>query len=371
MLLSSMADPFLRKHFCFLTLFLLGMEGSSPAHLQTQPQAPEDTFPPLWHLVPENIEDYPIRNHKTVINVWNYLERLGLYKILLKSSAKYFSGLGPNNVNNILWGLPLQHGWQYRSGRLADPFNSTGCGHMDRESLCISEFSWWACMNYYLAAIPFLGALDSDFFEELPNEVELMPPDKQREHFCLSTAECNTQIPKVMSAWRDFFKYLLSTAPNSETASSPLFSEDEALGYMWKAHTLSISSAFRKCQKSLSYFSGPESNFGEAWSTTVNFLAATHFPTNFNVTNNFQTGFPPRILLEGDKVPFIDDFTLLQNKVIFLLESLHTTNKNTDLNWLRRILRKMRKLVLKHVDEHTIAKMYTNFYWICWIQYNA
>lgn len=117
MLLSSMADPFLGKHFCCLTLFLLGLEMSSPAHLQTQPQASEDTFPPLWHLAPENFEDYHIQNHKTVINVWNYLERLGLYKILLKSSAKYFSGLGPNNVNNILWGLPLQHGWQYRSGR--------------------------------------------------------------------------------------------------------------------------------------------------------------------------------------------------------------------------------------------------------------
>lgn len=79
---------------------------------------------------------------------------------------------------------------------------------------------------------------------------------------------------------------------------------------------------------SLSYLSGPESSFGEAWSSTVHFLAATRLPTNFNVTNNFQTGLPPRILLEGDK-PFIGDFTLLQNKVLFLLESLHTTNKNT------------------------------------------
>uniref|UniRef100_A0A670Y924 Chromosome 6 open reading frame 58 n=1 Tax=Pseudonaja textilis TaxID=8673 RepID=A0A670Y924_PSETE len=171
-----------------------------------------------------------------------------------------------------------------------------------------------SCMNYYLAAIPFLGALDSGLFEEVQNEIELIPPDKQRAHFCLSIAECNTQVPKVMSAWRDFFKvYLL------------LFSEDEALGYMWKAHTLSINFAFQN----LSYLSGPESSFGEAWSSAVHFLAAMHFPTNFNVTSNFQTGLPPRILLEGDKVPFIGDFTLLQNKILFLLESLHTANKNT------------------------------------------
>lgn len=116
-MLSSMGDTFLRKHFCCLTLFLLVMKVASPAHLQTQPKDSEDIFPPLWHLVPENFEDYLIQNHKIVINVWNYLERLGMYKILLKSSAKYFSELGPDNLNNILWGLPLQHGWQYSSGR--------------------------------------------------------------------------------------------------------------------------------------------------------------------------------------------------------------------------------------------------------------
>ncbi|ETE61433.1 hypothetical protein L345_12818, partial [Ophiophagus hannah] len=304
-LLSSMGDTFLRKHFCCFTLFLLAMEVTSLSHLQTQSQDSEDIFPPLWHLVPENFEDYLIQNHKIVINVWNYLERLGMYKILLKYSAKYFSELGPNNLKNILWGLPLQHGWQYDSGRLADPLNATGCGHKEGDSLCISEFSWWACMNYYLAAIPFLGALDSGLYEEVQNKIELIPPDKQRAHFCLSIAECNTQVPKVMSAWRDFFKdeFVLMTPEEV----------DRVLTH----------------PPGLSYLSGPESSFGEAWSSTVHFLAATHFPTNFNVTNNFQTGLPPRILLEGDKLPFIGDFTFLQNKILFLLESLHTANKNT------------------------------------------
>ncbi|XP_070589580.1 protein LEG1 homolog [Erythrolamprus reginae] len=325
---SSMGDNFLRKPFFCLTLLLLAMEVPSPAHLQTQSQGSENIFPPLWHLVPENFEDYSMQNDKIVIKGWNYLERMGMYKILLKSSAKYFSQLGPNNFNNILWGLPLQHGWQYGTGRLADPLNATGCGHKDGDNLCISAFSWWGCMNYYLAAIPFLGALDSDLFEQLPNAIELIPPEEQRELFCHSIAECNIQVPKVMSGWRDFFKYLLSTAPNSETATSLVFSEDEALGYMWKAHTLSVDSAFQKCKTSLSYLSGPESSFAEAWSSAVHFLEAMRFPTTFNITSNFQTGLPPRILLEGDK-PFIDDFTIQQNTVLLLLETLYTTNKNT------------------------------------------
>lgn len=75
----------------------------------------EDIYPPLWDLAPDNLLDY-LANNKIVINPWNYLERLGAYKILLSSSAKYFNASGYQQFDNILWGLPLQHGWQFRTG---------------------------------------------------------------------------------------------------------------------------------------------------------------------------------------------------------------------------------------------------------------
>lgn len=75
-----------------------------------------DIYPPLWDLAPENLLDYLVKNNKIVINAWNYLERLGAYKILLSSSAKYFNASGSQHFDNILWGLPLQHGWQFRTG---------------------------------------------------------------------------------------------------------------------------------------------------------------------------------------------------------------------------------------------------------------
>lgn len=75
-----------------------------------------DIYPPLWGFAPENLLDFPVKDNKIVINPWNYQERLGVYKSLLKASAKYFMDFGSQNSGNILWGLPLQHGWQFRTG---------------------------------------------------------------------------------------------------------------------------------------------------------------------------------------------------------------------------------------------------------------
>nr|XP_060609299.1 protein LEG1 homolog [Anolis sagrei ordinatus] len=313
----------------YTLLLILAMTAFSLVAAQRQTEEHEGDsgdFPPLWKSAPGNLEEYFKQDNSLAINAWNYRERLGLYKILLSSSAKYFVNLGPNNTGNILWGLPLQHGWQYRTGRLADPSNVTTCGHMDGDKLCISINSWWACMNYYLSVIPFLGAVESGFFGELPYEIKLLPPDEKKSDFCHSVIECNTQVPAVMAGWRNFFQYLLSTAPNMEISASNSFSQDEALNYMWKAHVLSIAFAQLKFQKRLPFLSDPEMSFGENWASAVEFIAATHFPTDQNTTNYFQTGLPPRMLWKGDRAPNIADFTSVQNKVLVSLEAIRRSN---------------------------------------------
>nr|XP_056712201.1 protein LEG1 homolog [Euleptes europaea] len=288
------------------------------------PEGYRDAFPPLWQIAPGNLEEYPVQGNKVVIAAWNYKERMGMYKIMLNRSAKYFAALGLRNEGNILWGLPLQHGWQFQTGRLAHPFNSTSCGHRDGENLCISEHSWWACANYALAIIPFLGALESGLFGYLPYEVEMLPPDERKDDFCHNIVECNNQAPKAMAGWRDYFKYLSYTERNPEAFH---FSKDEALKYMWKAHVLSLSYALPRCQDRLKFLSGPESAFGEDWGNAVDFIAATRFSTDLITINHFQTGLPPRKLLEGDRAPLIKDFTPAQNKVLFMLSSLRKTNE--------------------------------------------
>lgn len=51
-----------------------------------------------------------------------------------------------------------------------------------------------------------MGALESGLFDDLAYEVEILPPDEQKDDFCHNTVECNNQAPKVMAAWKDYFK---------------------------------------------------------------------------------------------------------------------------------------------------------------------
>ncbi|NXK29821.1 LEG1H protein, partial [Piprites chloris] len=287
----------------------------------------ENEYPPLWDLAPENLLDFPVKDNKIVINAWNYQERLGVYKSLLNASAKYFSAFGPQNTGNILWGLPLQHGWQFRTGRLADPSGETSCGYEDGDLLCQSIRSWWSCMNYYLAVIPFLGAVEAGLFGQLPFEVEISPPEEQKDDFCYSVADCWSRMPKLMDDWKAFFEV------NNVIFFSPYifssFKLDDALGLMWNAHVTSIAYALPKFQDSLKYLSDPEANFGEDWSVAVDFLAATHFHTDLPTINKFQVFLPPRILVEGDVLQSISDFSPEQNKVLVSLRGLHKANKLT------------------------------------------
>ncbi|NWY94358.1 LEG1H protein, partial [Loxia curvirostra] len=284
----------------------------------------EDLYPPLWDLAPGNLLDFPVKDNKIVISAWNYQDRLGVYKSLLSASAKYFDAFGPQNSGNILWGLPLQHGWQFRTGRLADPSGVTSCGYENGELLCQSVRSWWSCMNYYLSIIPFLGAVEAGLFGQLPYEVEILPPEEQKDDFCYSVKDCWSRMPKLMDDWKAFFEvniFFLNILSS--------FKLDNALGLMWKAHTSSIAYALPKFHDSLKYLSDPEANFGEDWANAVDFIAATHFSTDLLTTNDFQAFLPPRMLVEGDVLPSICGFSPEQNKVLVSLRALHKVNKIT------------------------------------------
>ncbi|NXS82870.1 LEG1H protein, partial [Erpornis zantholeuca] len=282
----------------------------------------EDAYPPLWDLAPESLLDFPVKDNKIVISAWNYRERLGVYKSLLSASAKYFGAFGPQNSGNILWGLPLQHGWQFHTGRLADPSGVTSCGYENGEHLCQSVRSWWSCMNYYLAIIPFLGAVEAGLFGQLPYEIEILPPEERKDDFCYSVKDCWSHMPKLMDDWKAFFEVNKGSAAFS-------FKLDDALGLLWKAHTTSIAYALPKFQDRLKYLSDPEANFGKDWSNAVDFIGATHFLTDLPTTNNFQAFLPPRMLVEGDVLPSISDFTPEQNKVLISMRALHKANKLT------------------------------------------
>lgn len=61
-------------------------------------------------------------------------------------------------------------------------------------------------MNYYLAVIPFLGAVEAGLFGQLQYEIEILPPEERRADFCYSVADCRSHIPKLMDDWKAYFE---------------------------------------------------------------------------------------------------------------------------------------------------------------------
>ncbi|XP_032194236.1 protein LEG1 homolog [Mustela erminea] len=280
-----------------------------------------DLYPPLWEKSPGQLSDYRVENGKYLIDPWIYSERLGMYKILVNKTASYFENTVANNEQNIFWGLPLQHGWQYRTGRLADPRGRKGCGYESGDHLCISVDSWWADMNYFLSALPFLAAVDSGIMGISSDQIMLLPPPKDQTNFCLNISSCQSSYPEIMSKWNAFYQHL----------QNPSSSFEDLLKYFWAAHVSTLEHASKIFEDRLEYYSKPEANFGRNWCVAVKYLAAALFPTTLVRTYEFQKGLPPRMLVNGDRAPFIHDFTDFQNMVLLVLSFLRQVDNSPGL----------------------------------------
>ncbi|XP_037003804.2 protein LEG1 homolog [Artibeus jamaicensis] len=277
-----------------------------------------DLYPPLWEESPGQFSEYRVENGKSIINPWIYPERMGMYKILLTQTARYFEKFAPENENNILWGLPLQHGWQYNTGRLADPSQRTDCGYESGDRLCISVDSWWADMNYFLCALPFLAAVDSGIMGISSDQVILLPPPKDEMKFCVNVSTCQSSIPIAMRKWNIFYKRL----------QSPFSSFEDLLKYLWDAHTQTLHDVFKLFEHRLEYYSKPEADFERTWLVDVDYISALRLPTTLTRIYELQKSMPPRMLVNGDKVPFISDFSQRQNVFLFILSLVRDVN-----NW--------------------------------------
>ncbi|XP_008061174.1 protein LEG1 homolog [Carlito syrichta] len=271
-----------------------------------------DMEPPLWKESPGQFSDYKKENEMYVINPWVYTERLGMYKILLNETARYFAKFAPENEQNILWGLPLQHGWQYKTGRLADPTGRTNCGYESGDELCISVDSWWADLNYFLSSLPFLAAVDSGITEISADQVVLLPPLKDQTKFCYSVSSCGSSFRETMNKWNAFYQLL----------QSPLSNFDDLLKSLWVAHTSTLKDTIKSFEDRYDYYSKTEASFERNWVLAVRHLAAVLFPTTLITSYKFQKGLPPRMLASNDTAPFINDFTTFQNVVLLILNML-------------------------------------------------
>jgi len=310
-----------RLSFSFLLICTAISHLSTP--VSSQSDAVQGHYPPGWQDSPGSVGEFPVGEidgqKKTIIDPWVYLQRMGIFKLMVQNTKPYFNSWGYNNTGNLLWGLPLQFGWQKSSGRLRNMVDSLDCGS------CVSPNSWWADMNYFLSVLPFLGALNAGVFSPLKYPVYIAKPanvdENVKQKFCTSVQECLKNYGDVIRDWTEFFERVKVASSRSD--------QDATVALMWKAHTTSLLNALPLFTKEVNLLSVPERKFGVGWALLVEFIAATHFQTNLNNTAAQQIALPPRVLVKGDEAPDIKDLSPEQNRVILAINLFHSTNTKT------------------------------------------
>lgn len=294
-------------------------------------------FPELWESIDANIHP------GDSINAWDYRDRMKLYKNLvlnINHCEWATTNEDTNHFGNILWGLPLQHGWQFSTGRLSIGSNSTN-------STEFTSSAWWGDMNYYLSVIPYFGAVSAG----LAPSVSILPiADDAEGDFCLQPSDC----VELTAPWKSFFQYLNSTksscgaelmAPTeSKHLRTPLYGDyflspgmEALLGLLWKAHLHSINAALPRFTHQLALMSPAEQTFSVAWAGLVDLIAGSLFPCNNTQTVWLQNLLPPRLLLDGDvaSLPIapgegISGLSALQNRAVWLIDEIYSANATLD-----------------------------------------
>ena len=83
---------------CFAVLLCVAI-----SHLST-PVSSQDHYPPGWWDAPSSLDDFPVEQigNKTmiIVNPWDYLQRMGIFKLMVQTTQGYFKSWGYNNTGN-------------------------------------------------------------------------------------------------------------------------------------------------------------------------------------------------------------------------------------------------------------------------------
>ena len=266
---------YITRPFLLIALSIWIAAPAASSHPTVPPKSCNDLVPGFCKS-PSTLDDYPVVNGETVIDPWSYLERLGLYKIMLNVTDKYMPPRNRTltskshtwNLDNVLWGLPIQFGWQMRSGRLQD-FSQFPSNISER----VSPNSWWGSLNYYLSVIPFLGALNSGVINH-KYPIKLLPPKYHAEDFCLTIESCK-EFGEAVQHWTEFFEGVVTNQSGFVAIPTLTPRKETILDLIWTAHRSSLHMVLdRFSGEVLSLMPPPEQKIGLSWANLVDYIAA-------------------------------------------------------------------------------------------------
>jgi hypothetical protein len=254
------------------------------------------------------------------VDPWNYTHRLTLYKTLVYGVDHCLYNEDKENFGNPVWGLPLQHGWQYYSGRLC----------VKEPEKRLEPECWWACANYYFSVYPYLGAVGA---KVVPPIAPSLPSNSRNNNnnnntqWCTSYESCENVTS--VQLWKRYFETVRDTRKECNSSSratndDPIF--DQLIQAYWDSHTSTILST-EQCSNHLHSLSDPEREFALDWSNVVQFIGPSQFDVNYSMTSIFQNEILPlRMFQDNDTIGHVSDFSKTVNEGTRLLKLLKDTN---------------------------------------------
>lgn len=107
-------------------LMVLGLLLACAVSFGSCGDALENGKPILWESSASQLTDLPTQNGVVAPNPWDYLQRMGFYRLLITATDQFMGSMGTNATDSPLWGLPLQLAWMKTSGKL----HCTNCTKM-------------------------------------------------------------------------------------------------------------------------------------------------------------------------------------------------------------------------------------------------
>ncbi|XP_062406346.1 liver-enriched gene 1, tandem duplicate 1 [Sardina pilchardus] len=285
----------------------------------------ENGYPIMWDKAPAELKDMPTAEDGAVtINPWEYLQRMGMYRLMINHTNQYMGCMGPGPNNSPLWGLPLQLGWKLKSGRLVDPTGATTCGQESGDPMCISPKSWWACVNYYLSVIPFLAAVQAGLIGDGVIKITVQGPPEAAEDYCTTFTDCSAKYPDLMSKWETFFTTVKAASESEATDSEKM---NQILGAMWAAQQASLQQATTSCAERQKSYSKPEISFAVSWVGSADYVSAAYFLSNLEKSTRFMAPLPGRVLTDADKPPNVPDLSAEENHTLYIFSWMNSINR--------------------------------------------
>nr|XP_051711894.1 protein LEG1 homolog [Oryctolagus cuniculus] len=315
--------------------------------------------PFLWDQISGSITEFPVQNNKIIIDIWKYIDRLKMYKILMRESDKYFAQFGKNNSENVLWALTIFYGRLYKTATLfalqigsqtlrtaqsallvVAAYPAAVAGERYTIFCAISKELMNLCnqletgINFYVIAMNFLAAVESGFLRDMPYKIEFLSGEERRSDFCYSIEECRRAYPQAMDGAKRFYQYMQSRMTLSKVGTIPIINRDDTtvIKYMWDAHRAAVDVAKPKFNDISEYSSATERDFTMDFLSAFEFCEAAEYRPYFESTVEILLGFPHRPLTDQDANILAPDFNLYEKAHLTSIRTLSRVNKMTGRN---------------------------------------